>query len=163
MVPQRIRSQIPRALRPSTVDLEPGDAVVFATDGVAADYSAVLNPALAPRAQALRVFRRMGLSWSRDAARVAFYTGWRISEVLQATAVHTPSGLALAIPDTKNGQPRMVPVHRRIEHLVREHWPPQVTKWTASKETKKALRAVFGRRETPTGSYSLIICSRRRR
>lgn len=97
------------------------------------------------RAQALQVFRRMGLSWSRDAARVAFYTGWRISEVLAAQPVETPSGLALAIPDTKNGLPRMVPVHHRIQHLVRGHWPPRVTKWTASKETKKALRAAgFG-------------------
>ena len=52
------------------------------------------------RAEALAVFRRMGLSWARDAARVAFYTGWRIGEVLQASPVQTPSGLALAIPDT---------------------------------------------------------------
>jgi site-specific recombinase XerD len=36
----------------------------------------------------------------------------------------------------------MVPVHRKIEHLVRRHWPPQVTKWTASKATKAALRRV---------------------
>jgi len=94
------------------------------------------------REQALRVFREMGLSWSRDAARVAFYTGWRISEVLAARPIETPSGLALAINDSKNGLPRMVPVHRRVEHLVRRHWPPQVTKWTVSKDVKKALRAV---------------------
>lgn len=94
------------------------------------------------RAQALRVFRQMGLTWSRDAAKVAFYTGWRIGEVLQATAVETPSGLALAIPDTKNGQPRMVPVHPRVTHLVRGDWPPPVTKWTVSKKVKAAMRAV---------------------
>jgi integrase len=64
------------------------------------------------REQAVRVFRKMGLSWSRDAARVAFYTGWRISEVLEATPVETAIGLALAIADSKNGQPRIVPVHR---------------------------------------------------
>ena len=93
------------------------------------------------RAEVLPVFRAMGLSWSRDAARVAFYTGWRISEVLEAVPVETASGLALSIPDTKNGLPRMVPVHNKIEHLVRRHWPPQITKWTVSKETKKALRA----------------------
>jgi integrase len=92
------------------------------------------------REQAVMVFRRMGLSWSRDAARVAFYTGWRISEFLQATPVETPSGLALSIPDTKNGLPRMVPVHQRVEHLVRRHWPLQVTKWTVSKDVKAALR-----------------------
>jgi integrase len=94
------------------------------------------------REQALRVFRVMGLSWSRDAARVAFYTGWRIGEVLNAQPIETPSGLALAITDSKNGLPRMVPVHNKIEHLVRRHWPPQVTKWTVSKAVKKALRTV---------------------
>lgn len=97
------------------------------------------------RAQAVGVFRAMGLSWSRDAARVAFYTGWRISEVLQAKPLETPSGLALAIQEvgaTKNSRPKIVPVHHKIEHLVRRHWPPQVTKWTVSKDTKAALRAV---------------------
>lgn len=93
------------------------------------------------REQALRVFRTMGLSWSRDAARVAFYTGWRISEVLAATPIDSHRGLALSIPDTKNNLPRIVPVHRKVEHLVRRHWPPQVTKWTVSKELKKALKA----------------------
>jgi negative regulator of sigma-B (phosphoserine phosphatase) len=52
--------QIPAALRTSDVDLEPGDAVAFATDGVAADFSAVLDPALAPQAQAERVLREHG-------------------------------------------------------------------------------------------------------
>lgn len=94
------------------------------------------------RAQALPVFRAMGLSWARDAARVAFYTGWRISEVLKSTALHTSSGLALSIPDTKNGQPRIVPVHPRIAHLVRGEWPPQIHKCTVSVKVKKALRAV---------------------
>lgn len=94
------------------------------------------------REQAVRVFRSMGLSWSRDAARVAFYTGWRISEVLMAQPVDLHNGLALMIPDTKNGLPRMVPVHQKVEHLVRRHWPPKVTKWTVSKKLKKALRAM---------------------
>jgi len=94
------------------------------------------------RAEMLRVARAMGLSWSRDAARVAFYTGWRISEVLQARAVETGYGLALAIEDSKNGEPRIVPVHPKIAHLVRGHWPPQVTKWTVSKAVKAAYRKV---------------------
>jgi integrase len=75
------------------------------------------------RAQALPVFREMGLSWSRDTARVAFYTGWRISMVLAAIPLETPYGLFLAIPDSKNGEPQMVPVHHKVEHLVRRHWP----------------------------------------
>jgi integrase len=94
------------------------------------------------RAEAVKVFRDMGLSWARDAARVAFYTGWRISEVLSAVPAETPSGLALAIPDSKNGLPRLVPVHPRIAHLVRGHWPLQITKWTASKAVKASLRRV---------------------
>jgi negative regulator of sigma-B (phosphoserine phosphatase) len=52
--------QIPRALRTSTIDLEPGDAVAFATDGIAADFSAVLDPVLTPQAQAERVLREHG-------------------------------------------------------------------------------------------------------
>jgi integrase len=94
------------------------------------------------RAQAVTVFRTMGLGWSRDAARVAFYSGWRISEVLGAAPGEVNGMLVLTIPDSKNGEPRIVPVHRKIEHLVRRHWPPQVTKWTASKAVKKAFRAV---------------------
>jgi len=86
------------------------------------------------REQAVRVFRAMGLGWARDAARAAFYTGWRINEVLQATPVEVGGLLALSIPDSKNGQPRIVPVHNKI------HWPPQITKWTVSKEVKAALR-----------------------
>lgn len=93
------------------------------------------------RAQAVPVFRSMGLRWSRDAARVAFYTGWRISEVLKATPLETPSGLVLTIPTSKNELPRMVPVHQKIAHLVRGDWPPRVTKWTVSKEVKAALVA----------------------
>jgi integrase len=94
------------------------------------------------RAQAIAVFRAMGLSWARDAARVAFYTGWRISEVLRAVPVIVGDEVALSIGTSKNEAPRMVPVHPKIEHLVRRHWPPQVTKWTASKATKAALRGV---------------------
>jgi integrase len=94
------------------------------------------------RAQAVQVFRAMGLSWSRDAARVAFYTGWRISEVLSAVPAEVGGMLVLTIPDSKNDNPRIVPVHAKIEHIVRRHWPLHVTKWTASKAVKKAYRAV---------------------
>jgi phosphoserine phosphatase RsbX len=52
--------QIPKALRISTVELSPGDAVVFASDGIAADFSAVLDPLLPPQAQAERVLSSHG-------------------------------------------------------------------------------------------------------
>jgi integrase len=94
------------------------------------------------RAQAIAVFRAMGLSWSRDAARVAFYTGWRIGEVLRAVPADAAGMLVLTIQDSKNDDPRVVPVHDKIKHLVLRHWPIEVSKWTASKATKAALRGV---------------------
>jgi integrase len=109
------------------------------------------------RAQVLTVLRRMGmierekqrrsksadLYVARMAVRVAFYTGWRIGQVLTATPVEAGGVLALsAAPENvKNSQPQIVPVHHRIKHIVRDHWPLQITKWTVSKELKKALVA----------------------
>ena len=94
------------------------------------------------RADMLRIARKMGLSWSRDVARVAFYTGMRVGEALRSERMEIDGMLALSVADTKNGLPRIVPVHPKIAHLVRGHWPPAVTVWTASKAVKKAMRAV---------------------
>jgi negative regulator of sigma-B (phosphoserine phosphatase) len=66
--------QLPKAIRAGRVALEPGDAVVFATDGVTADYSAVLDPALDAQAQADRVLRAHGKG-SDDA--LAVVVRWR--------------------------------------------------------------------------------------
>jgi phosphoserine phosphatase RsbX len=66
--------QLPRAIRPGAVGLEPGDAVAFATDGVAADYSAVLDTGLGAQAQAERVLSRHGKG-SDDA--LAVVVRWR--------------------------------------------------------------------------------------
>jgi integrase len=94
------------------------------------------------RTEANRVFRAMGYGYARDAARMAYYTGWRISEVLGAVAEKSPDGWSLSIPDSKNGLPRKVPVHPTVAYLAERHWPPKITKWTASKATKAALRRV---------------------
>jgi integrase len=94
------------------------------------------------RAEMLRIARAMGLSWSRDLVRVAFYTGMRAGEILRSTVEGEGEDLSLSIPDSKNGLPRIVPVHGAIAHLVRAEWPPQVTIWTASKAFKAAARAV---------------------
>jgi negative regulator of sigma-B (phosphoserine phosphatase) len=51
---------LPRSIRASAVELEPGDAVVMATDGVAADFSAVLDPAVPVQTQAERVLDAHG-------------------------------------------------------------------------------------------------------
>lgn len=53
--------------------------------------------------------------WKAQVAiRVAFYTGMRLSE-LWRVEVH---GNVLVLRDTKNGEPRAVPAHRRIKHLL---------------------------------------------
>jgi negative regulator of sigma-B (phosphoserine phosphatase) len=66
--------QLPSAIRAGAVELAPGDAVAFATDGVAADYSAVLDPALDPQVQAERVLSTHGKG-SDDA--LAVVVRWR--------------------------------------------------------------------------------------
>lgn len=71
--------------------------------------------------------------------RVAFYTGMRLSEILRSEPVVLGGQLALSIADSKNGRPRVVPVHPRIAHLVRGHWPPQGDKWAISKAVKAGL------------------------
>jgi negative regulator of sigma-B (phosphoserine phosphatase) len=69
--------QLPKAIRAGVVALEPGDAVVLATDGVAADYSVVLDSTLRAQAQAERVLRSHGKG-SDDA--LAVVVRWRGDE-----------------------------------------------------------------------------------
>ena len=91
------------------------------------------------RLDMLRICRAMGYGWSRDVARVAFYTGMRAGEILRSERVEAGGLLALSVSDTKNGAPRIIPVHPRIAHLVKGEWPPRVTVWTASKKIKAAM------------------------
>jgi negative regulator of sigma-B (phosphoserine phosphatase) len=67
--------QIPRGLRTSTIDLQPGDAAAFATDGIAADFSVVLDPVLNAQAQAERMLRDHGKGADDALAVVVRYTG----------------------------------------------------------------------------------------
>lgn len=94
------------------------------------------------RAEMLRIARAMGLSWARDVVRVAFYTGMRAGEILASRPVDIGGLPSLSISTSKNDQPRIVPVHRKIAHLARGEWPPALTTWTASKAFKAAARAV---------------------
>lgn len=66
--------QLPRVIRAAELALEPGDAVAFATDGIAADYSTVLDPALGAQAQAERILASHGKG-SDDA--LAVVVRWR--------------------------------------------------------------------------------------
>jgi negative regulator of sigma-B (phosphoserine phosphatase) len=62
-------------VRLGTVHLVPGDAVVFATDGVAADYSSSLTPGVPAQALAERVLERHGKGNDDALVAVVRYLG----------------------------------------------------------------------------------------
>jgi negative regulator of sigma-B (phosphoserine phosphatase) len=66
--------QLPR-VRMGTIDIEPGDAVVLATDGVAADYSVSLEPGVPAQELAERVLARHGKGTDDALAVVVRYLG----------------------------------------------------------------------------------------
>jgi negative regulator of sigma-B (phosphoserine phosphatase) len=66
--------QLPKTIRTTTLALAPGDAVAFATDGVGADFSAVLDPLVPVQEQAERMLREHGKG-SDDA--LAVVVRWR--------------------------------------------------------------------------------------
>jgi integrase len=92
------------------------------------------------RAQFLRICRRVRLREARAAIRVAFYSGMRAAEV--QTAALGLEGMVFDLGLTKNGEPRLIPVHPKVAHVTRNKdlWPTKVTRWTVSKEFKAAAR-----------------------
>jgi negative regulator of sigma-B (phosphoserine phosphatase) len=63
------------AIRPSTIDLLPGDAVAFATDGIEADYSVSLAPGVPAQKLAERIHERHGKGTDDALAVVVRYVG----------------------------------------------------------------------------------------
>jgi integrase len=102
------------------------------------------------REQMLHTARQMqGLSGqqamrrARAAMRIAFYSGMRLGEVLSAKVVQTEGGAVFELRNTKNGEDRLVPIHPRIAHIVRNRalWPIALHESTVSHYTKRALQA----------------------
>lgn len=62
------------------------------------------------RAQMLHLAKKCEHRPTRAAIRIAFYSGMRISEVIRARRI--PG--AFVLDDTKNGEPRIVPMHPRL-------------------------------------------------
>lgn len=91
------------------------------------------------RAQFLEICRKVPPGAKRAGVRIAFYSGMRAGEVSRANVV----GDLFDLGTTKNGQPRLVPVHPRLAHILRNKdlWPIPHTRWTISKEFKKAAIA----------------------
>jgi negative regulator of sigma-B (phosphoserine phosphatase) len=62
-------------IRPVTMDLLPGDAVAFATDGIEADYSVSLAPGVPAQRLAERIYERHGKGTDDALAVVVRYVG----------------------------------------------------------------------------------------
>jgi negative regulator of sigma-B (phosphoserine phosphatase) len=62
-------------VRPATLDLFPGDAVAFATDGIEADYSNSLAPGVPAQRLADRIYQRHGKGTDDALAVVVRYLG----------------------------------------------------------------------------------------
>jgi integrase len=67
------------------------------------------------RREMLRIARACGHRELRAAIRIAFYSGMRRGEILRAKV--TRNGFSL--DDTKNGRPRIIPIHPRVAVLAR--------------------------------------------
>jgi integrase len=70
------------------------------------------------RAEMVKLARACGQWETRAMIRVAFYTGWRFAEIVRAEQV----GDVLILGDSKNGQPRVLPIHRKIRHVLSLGW-----------------------------------------
>lgn len=71
------------------------------------------------REQMLRLARACNHWETRALIRIAFYSGMRLGEILAAVVVDS----WFVLPDSKNGDPVRLPVHRRIRNLVDYVWP----------------------------------------
>lgn len=71
----------------------------------------------------------------RAAIRLAFYTGWRVSEIIRARRV----GDTLVLDDSKNGMPRAVPVHPKARTAAGVTLP---SAWHISKQFRAAADKV---------------------
>ena len=102
------------------------------------------------RTMFLCIIRQMQPGSSRAAVKIAFYSGMRVSEVVDKSRVQLRGATMVFIlqsSDTKNDAPRAVPIHPKIMHIVRNSslWPISRTKWTVSKDFKSAARSAgFG-------------------
>jgi len=67
------------------------------------------------RSDMLRAAKAMNNRQARMALRIAFYSGMRLSEIKRAL----PRGQVWVLSDSKNGQPRHVPIHRRAAVCAR--------------------------------------------
>lgn len=83
----------------------------------------------ATRKEMLQIARAMTNREARSALRVAFYSGMRLSEILNAKV----KGDAFLLEETKNGERRLVPIHPRIRVCLR-YFPISIKKITVQRQ-----------------------------
>jgi integrase len=88
------------------------------------------------RAQLLRIARRITNIDARAVVLVLFYSGMRLGEALRAEP--TKRGWLLA--DTKNGERRLIPIHRKVAYLARD-WPREIADRTVQGCFSRAVQA----------------------
>jgi hypothetical protein len=87
------------------------------------------------RAQMLRIAKLTKNRQARMAVRMAFYSGMRLGEIMRAV----PIGNRWHLADTKNSEPRIVPIHPSVAVCARHFKAP--AKITIQKNVKKACKA----------------------
>lgn len=85
------------------------------------------------RADMLRAARAFHNKQARMALRIAFYSGMRLAEIKRAE----PRGTAWVLEDTKNGNPRIVPIHPKVAVCAR-HFKRTTPKITIQRNWEKA-------------------------
>lgn len=89
------------------------------------------------RREVLQITRRLRHPDSRAVVLVAFYSGMRLAECLRAQ----PTDRGWLLSDTKNGTPRLVPIHHRVAYLARR-WPPALAARTVQEHYRAASTAI---------------------
>jgi integrase len=77
---------------------------------------------------------------TRALIRIAFYSGMRLGEILRVEVDHERQ--LFKLPDTKNGEPRWIPVHARIRSAVR-YLPFTLSRTTLMKRWRLVRGAVL--------------------
>lgn len=90
------------------------------------------------RRQAIMLARACKKREARALILIAFYSGMRKGEIWRAKVV----GDNFELPDTKNGEPRHVPIVRRIRRYASRHLPPQISYRSLMIWLKKAAAAI---------------------
>ena len=87
------------------------------------------------RQEMLAIAKKCRCKSARAAIRIAFYSGMRVSEIIRADIV----GGNFVLADTKNGDPRLIPIHPRIKSCLKV---PMKDRFWTSKRFKEAARGV---------------------